>query len=251
LDSLVLGNGPRLVLLHGFTQNRGCWGPLPELLASDHEVVLVDGPGHGTSGHDDADLVESGRLVGQVGGRAIYVGYSMGGRMALHLALAQPDLVEQLILVGATAGIDDAVERTQRRNADEALAARLLDIGLPAFLDEWLASPLFATLPEAAACRQARLSNRPEGLAASLRSVGTGTQQPLWDRIGSLTMPVWVVAGVDDTKFTAQAHRLASAIGANAEVRIEPGGHALHLEHPAAFAALVREVTTSGRPGGS
>jgi 2-succinyl-6-hydroxy-2,4-cyclohexadiene-1-carboxylate synthase len=145
----------------------------------------------------------------------------------------------RLVLIGATAGIESDVERADRRNADGDLADRLLDLGLPVFLDRWLASPLFASLSDEAACRSARLQNRPEGLASSLRSVGTGSQEPLWDRLGQLAMPVSLVAGQDDQKFSALAQRMAAAIGENAEVLIEPGGHALHLEHPRAMAQLL------------
>ena len=98
---------PRLVLVHGFTQTGRSWSTIAADLARDHEVVLVDAPGHGGSGAVDADLPAGAALLGQAGGRGVYVGYSMGGRLALHLALAEPALVDGLVLLGATAGIDD------------------------------------------------------------------------------------------------------------------------------------------------
>lgn len=246
LAHTVLGGGiagaRRLVLCHGFTQNADCWGAFASDLSLDHEVVLVDAPGHGRSGHDSADLDRAASLSGAVGGRAVYVGYSMGGRMALHLALAQPHLVEGLLLIGATAGIDDADERNRRRHADDALADRLIELGLEAFLDRWLAGPLFSSLPASAAARDARLTNRVDGLAASLRSVGTGTQRPLWAELCELAMPVTIVAGEGDAKFTALGRRLAAAIGDNAVLEILPGGHAVHLESPVEVATAVRRL---------
>ena len=234
------GTGPRLVLAHGFSQNTRCWGPLADDLASRHQVVLVDAPGHGQSDHDDADLWSAGRLLGEAGGDGVYVGYSMGARAALHTALAWPDVVQRLVLIGATAGLDTEAERAARRLADGALARRLLDDGLPAFIDAWLAGPLFATLPPAATCRAERLSNRPAGLAASLERCGTGTQEPLWDRLPELAMPVLVLAGADDPRFSALGQRLVGCIGPNAALVVQPGAnHAVHLERPHEVAGLI------------
>lgn len=231
---------PRVVLAHGFTQNARCWGPFGQLLADRHQVVVVDAPGHGGSGHDDADLWEAGGLLAEAGGEAVYVGYSMGGRMALHAALSVPRVVRGLVLIGATAGLDTAAERAARHAADDALAARLLSEGLPAFLDAWLAGPLFASLPASASCLAERLENRPEGLAASLRRCGTGDQEPLWDRLGEIDVPVLVVVGGLDAKFTEIGHRLVRAIGSNASIEVVTGaGHAVHLEEPEIVSALI------------
>ncbi|MEM7321676.1 MAG: alpha/beta fold hydrolase [Actinomycetota bacterium] len=230
----------RLVLAHGFTQNTECWGVFGDRLAEASDVVLVDAPGHGRSGHDTADLPTAAGLLTDVGGRAVYVGYSMGGRVALHAALATPELVAGLVLIGATGGLDDPADRSARRDADAALATRLETDGLAAFLDRWLASPLFAGLDDKRAAKAQRLTNRADGLAANLRNCGTGTQEPLWDRLGRLTMPVLIVAGEQDTKFTALGHRLAAAMtGTVAEVLILPGTHAVHLEEPERTAAAI------------
>lgn len=235
------GAGARCVLLHGFTQNRHCWGRFADDLARDHELVLVDAPGHGDSASITADLDGSALLSGEAGGTGTYIGYSMGGRTALHLALARPDLVRSLVLIGATGGLDTEAERSQRRRADEQLAERIGSIGVDAFIDEWLAQPLFDTLSEESACRSARVTNTGEGLARSLRTCGTGTQRPLWDRLDSLDMPVLVLAGELDTKFIALGQRLAASIGANATFAVVPAsGHSAHLEHPEATAALIR-----------
>lgn len=137
----------RLVMVHGFTQTARCWGPFGTDLAADHDVWAVDAPGHGDSAGVEADLVDGATLLGATGGRATYLGYSMGGRLALHLALSRPALTERLVLIGATAGIEDEDERSARKAADEALAAHIEDIGVDAFLEEWLALPLFAGLP--------------------------------------------------------------------------------------------------------
>lgn len=227
---------PRVVLVHGFTQTRRSWAPLLPRLTAHHEVLAVDAPAHGRSAGHRTDLVEGAKLLGEVGERAAYVGYSMGGRLALHLAVQQPELVERLVLVGATAGLDSDDEREQRRVADESLAADLERDGLDAFLERWLANPLFATLPADAAGVEDRKENTVDGLAASLRLTGTGTQRPLWDDLGRLTMPVLLVVGEHDEKFTALARRMQAAWGGEADVAVLTGaGHACHLERPEAF----------------
>jgi 2-succinyl-6-hydroxy-2,4-cyclohexadiene-1-carboxylate synthase len=242
----VDGRGPRLVLVHGFAQTRRCWGPIGEDLASDHEVVRVDCPGHGRSSAFHAGLRTGARLIADQGGPATYVGYSMGGRFLLHLALSNPELVNALVLIGATAGIDDPTARAERRALDERMAERLEREGLEPFLDAWLAQPLFAGLSDAMQFRAERLENSIDGLAESLRQAGTGTQDPLWDRLARIDAPVLVVAGERDTKFSAEAARLGEAIGPNATVALVPGaGHAAHLEQPEAFLALLRPWLTT------
>jgi 2-succinyl-6-hydroxy-2,4-cyclohexadiene-1-carboxylate synthase len=229
-------------MLHGFTQTSNCWGPLAGDLATDHELVLVDAPGHGGSSGVLADLEKSASLSGAVGGSGTYLGYSMGGRTALHLALARPDLVERLILIGATGGIDDDHERSDRRAADELLADRVEAIGVDQFVDEWLRQPLFSALDENVAHRTERCTNTADGLARSLRTCGTGTQRPLWSELGQLEMPVLVLVGASDAKFSDLGARLCASIGTNATFAAVPGsGHSAHLENPAGTALLIRE----------
>jgi 2-succinyl-6-hydroxy-2,4-cyclohexadiene-1-carboxylate synthase len=241
LHAEVTGQGPRIVLVHGFAQNRDCWGPVLGDLERDHEVCRVDAPGHGRSASFHAGLRTGARLIADQGGRATYLGYSMGGRFLLHLALANPELVERLILVGATAGIDDPAERAARQEQDEAMARRIEREGVEAFVDAWLAQPLFAGLGPDVRFEEARAENTVEGLAESLRQAGTGAQDPLWDRLGRLDMPTLVVAGALDAKFGALGRRLVEAIGANAELAIVAGaGHAAHLEQPEAFLSVLR-----------
>jgi 2-succinyl-6-hydroxy-2,4-cyclohexadiene-1-carboxylate synthase len=229
-----------VVLLHGFTQSGRAWEPLARRLSAVHRVIAVDLPGHGGSAEVDADLVAGAELVGTAGGRAAYVGYSMGGRFALHLALGHPELVTRLVLVSATAGIDDPGQRAARRRADDDLADRIERQGVEAFLQWWLSRPLFATLAAGAAAVDSRRANTPAGLASSLRRAGTGTQEPLWARLGELAMPVLVVAGELDDTYLGLAHRLVGDIGANATLAPVAGaGHAVPLEAPEAFAAAL------------
>ena len=241
-----VGSGPPVALLHGFTQTGACLGPMADDLAADHETMLVDLPGHGaSSGLAGVDLWGAAEAVAAACGRATYIGYSMGGRIALHLALARPDLVSGLVLIGATAGIGNDVEWARRAASDAALADRVEAVGVDAFLDEWLDRPLFAGLPAWARFPGERRTNTVAGLAGSLRHCGTGTMEPLWERVGDIAAPVLCVAGRHDVHFCALAERLASSIGPNADVGIVSGaGHAAHLEAPEVTVALTRDLLT-------
>jgi 2-succinyl-6-hydroxy-2,4-cyclohexadiene-1-carboxylate synthase len=176
----------------------------------------------------------------------------MGGRIALHAALAAPERVARLVLVATTAGIDDAGDRAARRASDEELAA-FADTATPeAFADRWAGQPLFAgTPPEAVRIWRAdMLRNDPAGLAAVLRGIGTGAMEPLWERLPELTMPTTVVAGAEDAKFVALGERLASAIP-DAELVVVPGaGHGLPREAPDALAdAIAGRLRSDAQPG--
>ncbi len=235
------GTGPPLVLVHGFTQTRRCWGPEAAALATDHEVIRVDAPGHGRSASIVAGLPTGARLIADRGAEATYIGYSMGARFCLHLALSDPDLVQGLVLIGGTAGIEDPAERADRRDQDLRTAARIEQQGLRAFLDGWLAQPLFSGLPPERTFRTERLENTVEGLQSSLQQAGTGSQDPSWHELHRLTMPVLVVAGADDHKFAGLAERMVGAIGDNATLALIKGaGHAAHLEQPDRFLAVLQ-----------
>jgi 2-succinyl-6-hydroxy-2,4-cyclohexadiene-1-carboxylate synthase len=214
-------------------------------------VTTPDLPGHGMRSDVRAGLAETAELLADSCGSACYVGYSLGGRVCLHLALQHPELAERLVVLSATGGIDDVGERAARREADDQLAAELEASGdVAGFLDRWLKGPLFAGLPAEAAGIEARLGNTAAGLASSLRLAGTGTQEPLWLRLEALSMPVLVLAGELDAKFRALGIRLVACVGANATLEVIAGaGHAAHLERPDLVAAVIAaQVPPPGPP---
>ena len=227
------GSGPRLVFVHGFTQTSRSWEPIADHFAAHrYQTVLVDLPGHGDSGAVRADLRRTADLLAATCGTATYVGYSLGGRVCLHLALMYPHVVERLALLGATPGIADDDERSARRSADERLAQHLLDVGVDPFLEQWTAQPLFDGLQLDDAERADRRRNTAAGLAASLHLAGTGTQVPLWERIVELNMPVLTMAGDRDLKFVPIAERIAATAPDGTFGVIHDAGHAAHLQQP-------------------
>lgn len=252
-ELLVRGTGPPLLLLHGFTGRATSWGAHATAFAGEFRVVAPDLPGHGRSAvpvdpgcagversaDDLATILE--RLDAAP---AHVVGYSLGARIALRLAVAHHGSARRLVLESPSAGLATERERAARRVADEARAALLEREGIAAFVDAWEREPVFASQaalsPQAAAkLRAERLSNRPDGLAASLRGAGQGTMEPLHDRLRSVTSQTLVVAGGRDPVGRARAEAVAAGIpGARLEV-IADSGHTPHLETPAVFRSLV------------
>lgn len=229
----MAGTGPRIVFVHGFTQTGQSMAQLAEhVMQHGYQAALVDLPGHGGSSLVRADLRRTADLLAATTGPAIYVGYSLGGRVCLHLALMSPHVVHRLALIGATPGIVDDDERAIRRTADDRLAQHLLEVGVAQFIDEWVEQPLFAGLQLTAADREERLRNTAVGLADSLRLSGTGTQLPLWDRLVELNMPVLALAGELDTKFVPLAERIAASVPDGTFGQIHGAGHAAHLQQP-------------------
>jgi 2-succinyl-6-hydroxy-2,4-cyclohexadiene-1-carboxylate synthase len=233
-----------VVLLHGFAGTGRLWDPVVARLDGErYRPLAPDLRGHGAVSARRpvgfAACVED--VLGLVAHPFTLCGYSMGGRIALHVALAAPGRIERLLLVATTAGIDDPAEREARRAADEALAAETERGPIEAFADRWTAQPLFAgTPPQAAAGWRADiLGNDPGALAAVLRGIGTGAMEPLWDRLGELTMPATVLAGERDAKFRALGERLAAGLPRGELVIVRGAGHGIPREDPAALAAAI------------
>lgn len=235
------------VLLHGFAGSARAWDDriVDGLAGAGLPPVLVDLPGHGAdAGRSDAaafTLDATLRRIERVGGwPADVVGYSMGGRLALHFAAAYPNLVERLVLESASPGLETEAERAERRAADEALAARIEHEGVEWFVEHWEARPLFATRRARSAADRARLAelrlrNDPGSLASALRGLGTGALPSLWDRLEHIEQPTLLVAGELDEKFVAIAERMARSLPRARLVVVPGAGHTVHLEAPAAW----------------
>jgi len=240
------GAGPTFVWLHGFTQTRASAHQFRSILAGTNELLTLDLPGHGAAHEVEATLEETADLVIQAlpDEPVALGGYSFGGRVALHVAVRHPERINRLILLGATRGIKDEVERAERRVRDEALAQRILEIGASAFLDEWLAQPMFAGLPVDPMERAAR-SIHAKGLASSLRLAGTGTQVWLQPALATIDSPTLVLAGANDSKFSAEATAIQRGVPGALVRLIDGAGHAAHIEQPERTAAVVAEFLAS------
>jgi 2-succinyl-6-hydroxy-2,4-cyclohexadiene-1-carboxylate synthase len=233
-----------VVLLHGFAGTRHGWDLVADRLDGErYRPVAVDLRGHGDA--RDARPVTfadcARDVLAAAPERFVLCGYSLGGRIALHAALAEPERVSRLVLVASTAGIEDPAQRRERRIADEQLAADVERGSIEEFADRWMRQPLFAGTPAAAArhWRADLVRNDPAALAAVLRGVGAGAMAPLWDRLAELRMPATVIAGERDGRYTAIGRRLAAALP-SARLLVVPGaGHGLPREAPQAVASAI------------
>lgn len=233
-------NASRIAFVHGFAQTGNSWKPIAERFAAlGYLATVVDLPGHGDSAHVRADLRRTADMIATICGDGAYVGYSLGGRACLHAALMYPHLVDSLVLVGASPGIDDDGERALRREQDDELADRLREIGLEAFIAEWTALPLFGGMQLTDEQTADRLRNTVEGLESSLRFAGNGAQVSLWPRLRELNMPVLAVAGSLDLKFSAIAKQIADTVPSGSVRLIDGAAHAAHLQQPETVAAMI------------
>lgn len=225
------------MLVPGFTQTPSSWDGVVAALDRDADVIAA-------SVGVAPTFAESAAAIGEQHGAGVYVGYSMGGRLCLRLALDAPTLVHGLVLVSASPGLRDPVERDARRAADEELARAAERDGVDAFLTRWLAQPLFATVPPDAPGLADRRTLTAAHLAACLRVLGTGSMEPLWHRLGELRVPVMLVTGTQDEKFDRLAVEMAAMIPRARHTRVECG-HAVPQEQPAALARVLARFTAS------
>jgi len=226
----------RLRMVHGFSQTTRSWEALEKALPLEWDVQALDVP-------DGLDFVATADALGHRGGEGTWVGYSMGARLVLRVALDRPAVVERLVLLSGTAGIESVTQRRARRESDEQLARDAERDGVEQFLERWLGQRLFETLPrDAAQLDIRRRAYTVARLTHQLRTLGQGEQAPLWDRLSTLEMPVLILCGQWDRTYSDLGARMAAAIGPNAQVRVvAKAGHALHLERPEEVA---HELTT-------
>jgi len=245
----VTGEGAPLVALHGFTGSGANWSP--DLFPANTQLIAPDLLGHGQTESPDnyrrygmstvaRDLVDL--ITRTTTPPVTLLGYSMGGRLALDFALHHTEYLSKLVLESASPGIEDEFERMARRGNDYALAERIERDGVEAFTAKWENNPLFATQTPAmrAHLRPVRLAQNPIGLGNSLRGMGTGAQPSYWNRLGELHLPVLLIAGQLDTKFTGIAQRMRDRLP-NCTLAIIPGaGHIVHLEQPTLYAETLQ-----------
>ncbi len=251
----VIGQGEPLLLLHGFTGCGANWREVATLLGDGFRVVMPDLLGHGES-ESPADVArftiqsQAADLIALLDTlqieRAIVWGYSMGGRLALYSALHYPSRVKALVLESASPGLATESERAARRESDGLLAARLLREGVPVFVEYWESLGLWESqqrLPveKREALHAQRLRNHAEGLAQSLKGMGTGEQPSLWENLADVKLPSLLMAGARDTKFVQIAKQMQARLPNVQLMLADDAGHAVHFEKPEWVVKVVSE----------
>jgi 2-succinyl-6-hydroxy-2,4-cyclohexadiene-1-carboxylate synthase len=251
LNYFVTGDGPPVTLLHGFTQSGRSWREVISRVPGSWKWIVPDLRGHGETltrngapCSMEACTADLEMIWDEIGvERTHLVGYSMGGRLALHVAARRPARVMSLLTIGAHGGLEEDA-REGRRRGDEALAERIERDGVDAFVDYWGALPLFAGLERrgpayVAQVRAERLQNHAAGLACSLRGMGAGVMDPLWNELVKVSFPCTFVAGQLDHGYVASARRLATTVANGHSDIVLRAGHAVHQERPDAFARVL------------
>ncbi|MCU0497951.1 MAG: 2-succinyl-6-hydroxy-2,4-cyclohexadiene-1-carboxylate synthase [Anaerolineae bacterium] len=241
------------MFLHGFTGRIEHWQGQIERLQASYPLIIPDLIGHGET---DSPLdskryqIESAAadLIAMLDQLAIekigLLGYSMGGRLALYTALHYPNRIDKLILESASPGLATIEERSDRIIQDEQLAIKIEREGMMTFVEYWENLPLFASQTRLSdevkqRLRALRLQNRPQGLAGSLRGMGTGSQPSLWDFLPQLTCPTLLITGDLDHKFTQIAEKMSRRLPDVQHIQVQAAGHTVHLEQPELFTEIV------------
>ncbi|WP_050181066.1 2-succinyl-6-hydroxy-2,4-cyclohexadiene-1-carboxylate synthase [Domibacillus robiginosus] len=253
----IKGEGEPVLLLHGFTGSSFTWKGLDEHLP--FQLVTPDLAGHGQTSRLAADLeTEAGflkKMMSDAGFSSFHlVGYSMGGRLALALALLYPEAVRSLVLESTSPGLENEEERAARRQSDEKLAQQIEQEGVASFVNFWESIPMFASqkeLPMAVQqeVRKERLAQSARGLASSLRSMGTGSQLSYWQQLQNLTMPVLLLTGTRDEKFTHIARRMSECVPFCEWIQFDGAGHAIHVEQREKFGTIVKTFLLNQKGG--
>jgi 2-succinyl-6-hydroxy-2,4-cyclohexadiene-1-carboxylate synthase len=247
---------PPLCFLHGFMGSSADWQPVVDDLTDGYFCIVIDLPGHGASTGRDAEAYTMDAAVRAVNGvlNAVecgpvgLLGYSMGGRVALRVALRSPDRVRRLVLESVSPGIADASARAERRRTDDE-RARKIEADLPGFLRQWYRMPLFASLGRHGLVEsmvQQRANNDPAEIARALQGFSPGRQSPLWNDLSDLAMPTLLLTGALDPKYPDVTARSAERIPDARRVLVPDAGHNVHAERPAAYRQAVKDFLDAG-----
>jgi 2-succinyl-6-hydroxy-2,4-cyclohexadiene-1-carboxylate synthase len=259
----ILGSGPPVLLLHGFTGSKENWSTLVSDLSTTYKVITLDLIGHGnTDSPEQVERYEIEKTCKDITEllqklqieKVNLLGYSMGGRVALAFSLLYPEVVHSLILESSSPGLESDEERESRRNADELLAIEIEQMGIPAFVNRWENIPLFKSQKLLPTSRQnqiriQRLRNSMTGLVNSLRGMGTGNQPSYWDRLSTISIPVLLICGEWDEKFCKIAKEIKKQIPNSSIIKVSNAGHAIHVEQPEFFGKIVMEFLQREKGG--
>ena len=246
---------PTILFLHGFLGSAGDWWEVMAAMADEFHCVAVDLPGHGSSvGLPEETYAFEGAARAIIStldelqvGQATFVGYSMGGRLALYMALRYPQRCHGLFLESASPGLESAEEREARRVADEEQARRLETNDFEGFLRDWYRQPLFATLARDEELLErtieARRRNDPAELARLLRGMGTGSQPSLWKELTGLRVSALAMGGELDQKFVDLSRRMAASTDRLQTVVVSGVGHNVRVEAPMEYVAVLKDFT--------
>lgn len=244
---------PVIVLLHGFMGSIADWQQMLSEFSTDYYCLAIDLPGHGQTrvtgdksfytmpkcARGIIDLLDELEL-----NRANLLGYSMGGRLALYLAVHYPERWSRLIIESASPGLPNASEKKERWQEDLKRAVVLEQGDMRQFVKTWYEQPIFASLqhhPQFAQLQRRRSQNDPFEIARSLQGLSAGKQESLWNKLNETPFPIMMLVGEYDPKYKKIGTEMKQRCPALELRVVENCGHLIHFENPQLYAQYVRQ----------
>lgn len=249
---------PVVLFLHGFLGSHADFEAVIPQVIDRYSCLVIDLPGHGKTkviGDDEqytmpktadaiVDLLDQLNIV-----QAYLVGYSMGGRLALYLAIHYPNRFPKVVIESGSPGLKTEGERSTRVQRDFALAKQL-ETNFEQFLNEWYEQPLFQSFkqhPQFEQILKQRLCNDSVKLAKSLRLMSTGMQSSLWEELESYHNSLLLLVGERDHKFITINQEMTTLCEVAKLVIVPQAGHNIQFENPEAFATQLKIFLNSSR----
>ncbi|KAI7758074.1 hypothetical protein M8C21_033587 [Ambrosia artemisiifolia] len=260
-----------IVFLHGFLGTSEDWIPIMKAMSASSRCIAFDLPGHGGSKmHANNDMGQGANLSMKVVADILHklllilttskvtvVGYSMGARIALYIALRCNYMVKGAVLISGSPGLDDEVKRKVRSVKDDFLACAVISYGLDLFIETWYSGELWRSLRSHPRFNQIVASrmkhNDVQALAKALSDLSTGRQPSLWDDLKHNKSPLLLIVGDRDEKFKKIGHSMCSKLEEGKDdsvkhlhtlVKIPDSGHAVHIENPLHVINSISEFVT-------
>jgi pimeloyl-ACP methyl ester carboxylesterase len=233
----VHGEGPVILLSHGYSSTSGMWAGQIEPLSKTHKLIIWDMRGHGQSDYpadqaaysEEATIADMAALLDLVGAKtAIVGGLSLGGYMSLAFNRSHPDRVSALLIFDTGPGYRNDEAREGWNRTSIARAERFERDGLSA-------------LGNASAEVRIVRHRSADGLAKAARGMLTQRDPSVMNSLATIAVPSLVVVGANDTPFLAASDYMAAKIPGAKKVVIPDAGHAANIDQPAAFNRAVVE----------
>ena len=241
----IEGNGLPLLLIHGFTGSHKSFDDISKYLQQFFKIIRIDLIGHGKSMNEDESLysfknsiesileiIDELRII-----KVNLLGYSLGGRNAMHFASKFKERVNKLILCSSSYGLESQLEKDKRIKSDQRLVNLLENNKLKEFVEYWESLPLWnsenrLSIEKKKNHRKIRLSNNPYGLALNLKHQGQGKQNNLLSELKKINTKTLILYGEKDNKYKKLSTKLEKTIRKSKTIMVPESGHNIILENP-------------------
>ena len=232
----------KLFCIHGNFQTPSVWKPLAENLKARNvnlDVIPVNLENYSFDGFDRwVDDFCNSVETQACREKSFLLGYSLGGRLALHACLSRPDLWKSAIVVGADPGLESEEEKKLQLDRDRNWAERLKREPLEKLVDEWDAQSVFCGIGNQAPRNLGEMD--PDRLSHQFEVFSKGLQQNLAPKLAELKRPpVLFVSGEKDQKYQGIGEKLAKSSSVVRAQVVPDAGHRVPWENPESFVQVL------------